>query len=305
MATADPAAMGKRKTILLVAASIVVLVIVAALLALLIPPPPHSAEFPSPNGYDAFVWAGTLVQNQTSEYTKMTPEVLRTLVEANSNAMQVVRLGLSQKSRVPMGLSEQSITNHIVDLQRMKNLAYALLAEGRLAELEQRTNDAVRAYLDVARLGIKLPRGGETLDALVGVACESMGTSQLENMMPNLDAKTSADLALQLEDVDVERETWAEIMRDEKYWSRRRYPGVEHRITEIVASAELKAVRQKAGKKYGAQQGKTYRLILNLAAHAYQLDKGHRPTTVADLVPSYLKAAPIDPVTGKEMSLSP
>jgi hypothetical protein len=139
----------------------------------------------------------------------------------------------------------------------------------------------------------------------VGIAIESLGTSQLRKMTANLDGKTSADLARQLETVDAEKETWDEMMQSEKYWSRRQFPGFEHRISEIIAAKEFKAVRERSRKKYDAQEATTHRLILDLAAHAYELDKGHRPTTVADLVPAYLKAAPIDPQTGKEMTLTP
>jgi competence protein ComGC len=46
-------------------------------------------------------------------------------------------------------------------------------------------------------------------------------------------------------------------------------------------------------------------LIINLAARAYELDKGHRPASLNDLVPDYLKTIPQDPSTGKNMDYSP
>jgi len=42
----------------------------------------------------------------------------------------------------------------------------------------------------------------------------------------------------------------------------------------------------------------TRQLLIDLAARAYELDKGQSPANVADLVPDYLKAIPQDPFTG-------
>jgi hypothetical protein len=46
-------------------------------------------------------------------------------------------------------------------------------------------------------------------------------------------------------------------------------------------------------------------LTLDLAARAYELDKGHPPANLTDLVPDYLKAVPQDPFTGANMIYSP
>jgi hypothetical protein len=48
-----------------------------------------------------------------------------------------------------------------------------------------------------------------------------------------------------------------------------------------------------------------HQLIIDLASRAYELDKGHRPANLADLVPDYLKAIPQDPFTGTTMVYSP
>jgi hypothetical protein len=45
--------------------------------------------------------------------------------------------------------------------------------------------------------------------------------------------------------------------------------------------------------------------MLDLAARAFELDKGHPPASASDLVPEYLKAVPQDPVTGTNMVYSP
>ena len=47
------------------------------------------------------------------------------------------------------------------------------------------------------------------------------------------------------------------------------------------------------------------KLLIDLAARAYELEKGKPPTGVADLVPDYLKAVPQDPFTGTNLVYSP
>ena len=47
------------------------------------------------------------------------------------------------------------------------------------------------------------------------------------------------------------------------------------------------------------------RLLIDLAARAYELDKGHPPASAADFVPEYLKAIPQDPVTGTNLVYTP
>jgi hypothetical protein len=46
-------------------------------------------------------------------------------------------------------------------------------------------------------------------------------------------------------------------------------------------------------------------LLLVLVARTFELEKGRPPKTMAELVPGYLKVAPLDPFTGKEMNLPP
>lgn len=295
----------KRKTILLVIVSIVAILVMGLFFALWNPALPPTMQMPVPNGYTQFVQAGNLLQKQTRDFEKMDEVALLSLVEANSNAVQTARAGLAEKSRVPMDYSQSYALSHPADLVRLRDLAFAFIAEGRLAEMEQHTNAAAQSYLDAARLGINSRKGGTLIDALIGFAMEAMGTRDLQEVVPSLDAKTSAELARQFETAESDKESWEQILQNEKYWLRQTYPGFNYRIAEIFTWSQLKAARNKGKQKYDAQLNLTRRLMLDLAAHAYQLDKGHRPASVADLAPAYLKSAPIDPLTGKEMTLTP
>jgi hypothetical protein len=94
-------------------------------------------------------------------------------------------------------------------------------------------------------------------------------------------------------------------MQQEAAWSRRTVPGVHYRFQAMMMANSLKKVFDKAGQKFAAQQLKTRQLIVQLAARAYELDKGKLPANLSDLVPDYLKAVPQDPFTGTNLIYSP
>jgi hypothetical protein len=94
-------------------------------------------------------------------------------------------------------------------------------------------------------------------------------------------------------------------MQQERAWVRRAYPGIKYKWSELVVSSSLKKGIQKAEQKFINQQSKTRQLLVDLAARAYQLENGHRPASVADLAPDYLKAVPKDPASGANLVLTP
>jgi hypothetical protein len=69
--------------------------------------------------------------------------------------------------------------NRINDMAQMKMLAQFLANNGRLAELEGRTDDALRNYVDGISFGNEISRGGFMIHRLVGVACEAIAESGL------------------------------------------------------------------------------------------------------------------------------
>ncbi len=69
-------------------------------------------------------------------------------------------------------------------------------------------------------------------------------------------------------------------------------------------SSSLKKAGQQAGQKFKGQEKKTRQLIIDLAARAYELENGHRPASLTELVPDYLKAVPKNPVSGTNLVLT-
>jgi hypothetical protein len=264
-------------------------------------PLPPVQPLPNPNGYDDFVKAGQLLPAETPDYDKLKPEELRQAVSANAAALSLARDGLSNQCRVPIQFSETYISNHLNDLPRLKRLAQAFAAEGKLAEMENRPDDAARSYLDTIHLANESSRGGVLIDELVGIAIESIGTSHLTNLVDQLDAKSCREGAATLENFDSQKQTLNEVMQQENNWSHRTFTGIRYEIARLTTRKSLLPVQAATARKFKQQQMRTRQLIIDIAARAYKLDEGKSPASLADLVPDYLKAVPLDPLTGTNM----
>jgi hypothetical protein len=94
-------------------------------------------------------------------------------------------------------------------------------------------------------------------------------------------------------------------MQQERGWSWRTYSSLQEKITALMMHDELKKLQQHAEEKFNKQQMKTRQLAVDLAARAYELDKGKPPASIANLVPEYLQAIPQDPFTGTNLVYSP
>jgi len=94
-------------------------------------------------------------------------------------------------------------------------------------------------------------------------------------------------------------------LQQERDWLRRTYPGVRNELGRLVMHNTLNKAFQKGEEKFNKQLLKTRQLTIDLAARAYESEKGKPPASFADLVPDYLKAVPQDPATGTNMVYSP
>ena len=282
-----------------------IVALLAAFVALLELKPPPPSVFPSPNGYADFIKAGEMVSaGNAPDRRTATQNELQRYIEDNRDALQLVRTGLTKQSRVTTEYTPVYITSHMPELARLKGLALALVAEGKLAELENRSGDAARIYLDTIRFAHESVRGGLHIDGLVGMACEAIGITPLETLSTTLDAKQCRELLPTLELIDANREPFAEVMKQEKTWSRQAF-GWRGRIQVLVLRIFrrnlLTPALQKSEAKFRTADTRRRKLLVNLASRAYELEKGKRPATIGELVPDYIKAIPPDPVTGAPM----
>jgi hypothetical protein len=281
-------------------ATVAALLVVASVIFTLRQPAPARLRLPQPNGYDDFVKAGKMITDDASGYGTMREEELRVFVKKNADELKLARAGLGRECRVPVDYSATNAT-HLDDLLVLKRLAFAFTAEGRLAEMENRPGDAAESYLDAVHLGHASTRGGVIIDSLVGVAVEAIGMARLENLTQTLDAKQCREVASALETAEAGRESAETILKEEHAWARRTF-GLKGQWVRLIMFKSTQQIEQRCVAKVKAQQTRTRRLLIQLAARACELEKGERPKSLADLVPAYLKTIPQDPLSGTNMT---
>lgn len=282
----------------IVAALLLAVVLVLTLSQPAAPPPP----MPNPNGYEDLARAGAMISNLQYRPRMSLPE-LQAATARNGDALKLAKLGLSRECRVPL---DPSPTNsaRLERLADIKRLARALAATGSIAELENRPGDAAEAYLTVIQLGGAVSRGGLLIDSLVGIAVESVGMRPLQKLGPTLDATQCRTTAAALEACENQREPMDTVRARERAWASRTY-GLSGRIARLFAFRSLTRTEQGVTAKVQAQAKQARSLLIKLAARAYELEKGEGPKTIADLVPVYLKAIPLDPQTETNMAYAP
>lgn len=261
---------------------------------------PQPRPMPNPNGYDDFVKAGQMVTGEPGNYNTMIKDELAALVATNQEVLRLARVGLGRECRAPDYNSAQTLPL----LASLKRLALLISAEGRLAELDGRTNDAARIYVEGIRFGQKSSQGGVLIVRLVGLACEAIPTWRLEPLTNSLDAQTCREIAQALEAIDAGEEPAEETIKQEKLWSLKAF-GLRAQFMALVQYKSNRESNKKFIRRVQASTLRRRQLILNFAARAYELEKGKRASSAADLVPGYLKAIPQDPVTGTNVVYSP
>lgn len=249
---------------------------------------------PQPNGYDDILRAAKLAAETTHHYRTMPEAELRQLVMTNTAALKELRIGLARECRVPVENSRDYIDRHIPDLSGIKRLAMALAAEGLLAELDGRTNDAVRSYMDAIQLGQKSTRGGLLIHGLVGFACESIGSAGVASIVSSLDAEQCRAFSKELELLNAQREPPEAVLRNERTWARRTF-GPLVRLGLMISRRSwdpFKPNQKNYAARDAAQVVQQSQLIIDLATRAYALEKDQPPTNLSELVPDYLTSIP-------------
>jgi hypothetical protein len=81
--------------------------------------------------------------------------------------------------------------------------------------------------------------------------------------------------------------------------------GLGAQLARLVMYKNVRASRNKAMNKVQGWTARRRGMMLSFAAHAYELEKGKRAASAADLVPVYLKKIPQDPLTGTNLFYNP
>ena len=229
---------------------------------------PPAKPSPDPNGYTLLVKAGTMIPGSVGDFPRLKYEQLRALVEAQTNALELAREGMKFDCRVSREYSTTYRSNHVIELAGLRRLAPALAAEGKLGEMEQRTNDAAKCYLDMARLGVESARGGIIIDAMIGKSIDAMSRQLLGRLLGDVDARTCREIAETLEGLESHREAWKDIAERDRDWSRRVYSSFTDRLGRFVAPALSAKSLGEAERRSNSELLRTRQLMIDFAARA-------------------------------------
>lgn len=172
--------------------SVVVVLVAVAMLTLVIwwtSRPAPRVPLPNPNGYDDFMKAAGLMTSNSAYADVLKYDELRPLILTNAETFRLFRLGLTHQCAVPIEIALTNIPAMMNDLPYQKVLCRLVVAEGRLAELENRPVDAVRSYVDAMRFGNEISRDGFLINRLVGIANGWIGLTPLLTLAPKLNCE--------------------------------------------------------------------------------------------------------------------
>lgn len=271
--------------------------------------PKSRPALPNPNGYDLFLKASARFlaswTNWTSASLRGLPITdLRDLVLTNMAALDLVREGLGQGCHTHVDYDAGFIGRMNASLGSIKRLGVTLTAEGLLAELEGKPGVALRSYLDSLRFGQESSRGGLIIERLVGIANEQIGLNHLRPLIPALNAADCKHCVDELVALDRRHDLPTVNLAAEDDWIQVAYSLGQRLATRFHPTLQKsqRVVRDSFVEKVGRVQADRRRAIVEGATRLFELEKGRRPTGYADLVPTYLKAIPMDPTTGKEIA---
>lgn len=294
------------KSLLIFLAALAALLVGCVLVLWLRSPGSFSPEpLPAPNGYTNLLQAAKGLVGETPGGDSTNWAAIQYYTEKNQPHLRQARAALEQSFQVPLESTEIYLALHLPEISRLKAAAQALALQGRLASHEDRWLEAASNYVDIVRLGYKMSEGGVILDKMVGVACEAIGLGQLEQWLPATPVKGGlGPLLALLESVSTNGQAQVEsVIRREKVFASEVY-GWRGRLVSLVNHRSLQDAIDRTRQKSLQTELRKRRLLLRLAQHAFALERGQPPTSAADLVPTCLKAIPLDPETGKSLELS-
>lgn len=285
----------------------VFLAVLATVLFLNRPAAPAPIQLPNPNGYDDLIKAGQMIVGDMPDCNWSQPddeclEGMRNYVKANGEALKRARLGLNRESRIPLVFTASYFSQHLPELALIKRLAQMLNAEGQVAEEDGRIDDAIRSYLDTARLHEKF-RGGVMIDELVGVAVEAIGVGSLRKLTDQMTTAQRRDLIEKLARLYVNRDSREAMMENEKRF--RNTYGLREQLTYLLMFSMRRQSERKFQTKLDFSRARLGLFLVDLALRNFESENGRPPKMLQELVPKYLPFLPKDDFSGKDFIYLP
>lgn len=264
-------------------------------------PPPESFVpklplYPLPNAYEMLLQAATDTQPASAPLRSMGRGELSAYLRQHRESLKLARASFRYESRVVLGTGFRFWRRHAEELAGFERLSDLFLAEGLYAESVVQTQPAMKAYLEIMRLGQYTARGGTLIDRLAGIAIEEKGARALEGLLRKL-SEENVDKALEtLKNLEKERDSAAAIQKWETLLSQT--------LFAKTSPTANKADRQQAFASINRHALNMRILLLRAAARKFEFLRGKRPELLSQLMPDILNFIPLDPFTGRPLSLS-
>ena len=264
---------------------------------------------PVPNGYDDLKRAGTMIigsePGPRGDVRQATEDELRAYLAANREALALGRAGLAKKCLVPLsaepGTLPRQIDEQIKAAGQIRRLSSLLVCEARLAGIEDRRDDALRAELDLVRLGIEAGRGGLVIDHGVGQAITTIGLGLLREDLANLSPEQCRRAIRGLETAFDAREPVAQVVsRESKLGSSA--GTLQVRVLASFANtfqSQLTTAFDHAVFSDKRTAADYQQILSELGLRIYREEHGSLPASLEALVPSILVRIPFDPFISK------
>lgn len=245
----------------------------------------------------------------------------RDFLSANGATLAVIRDHLRRPCSVPLEFVDSFFDRHLADVQRIRTITRALQVDAELAISRGDTAAAARAATDLLLLSNGVGRGGLVTDALVGNGVAETGLRILREVRADLARDLQSEVHEALESFDRDREPFHEIQARDNEWTRRvgwqDEPFDPESFLDSLGASEpearaalesiQQAVREQDSKAPllpdGDHRVRALARLLqtDIALRQFRDADGVYPNDLAELVPSFLSAVPIDPFTDRPL----
>lgn len=259
------------------------------------------AVFPNPNGYDDFAAAAQWTVAWNGDLLALPPEEIRAMLKQNSKVLEEVHNGLRKQSAVPVTNDMNWFSLHMIQMAGHKQMAQLLVAEGIVHLEEGRTNEAARCFADCIVFAHAAHRHGLMIDELVGIACQAIGSRQLVQVAPHISPDARREILPDLIALDQAREPASAILQRDREWSRGSYGLWRSMWMRIITQKNIRAAEVSFEKKQARSVAALRLVMTELAVRGYQARNGKPPMALAELVPAWLPAVPLDPFSNRPL----
>jgi hypothetical protein len=274
---------------------------------------PEPPPIPVLNGYDDVLEAARAIEKSglvgpKLDLAKADVTELQAIVRASHEAIARSKKGLEKSFQVPVIYEMNEMTNVTMrDLGSIRGgLVRAMVAQGRLAELEGRTDVAVGCYSDIVRLSEAMSHRVPAIAFQISEAIEMSGLYRLRDMRDELSPEQCRKLINLLEETDRKQEPADDAILYETAFMNANmkrmgfFSSISMKISGIQAKTAAQVTQMLTSSERRNAAARRV-LLTDLAQRLYREEHGEAPPDLNGLVPSILKSVPVDPYTSKPL----